>query len=265
MKFDKERFFSILSEIRSSGHERYNIGTLKEKTMHLALKRYFEADESFQEIETNGFVADIRKDGIIYEIETGGFSGLKPKLEAYLDEYTVWLVLPLSKKKNLQWLDPLTGELSKKRTSPLKANEYDILFELVRILPYVSHPNLHVLGIMMETDELRIADGWSENGKKGSHRVELIPSDIYYVTEFSCDSDYEKYIPPSCNMKFTVKDFAEEAGSILEPRRSKIDKRTASAVIKVLEARGLIVRTGKAGKAYTYSRARTASAAAPEA
>ena len=254
MQPDKERFFRILSEVRGSEHARYNIGTLKEKSLHLILKTYFEGDVRYHEIQTNGFVADIRKGGAIYEIETSGFSGLGPKLNAYLGEFEVWLVMPLARNKTLQWLDPETGELSKKRVSPRKENEYDLLFELVRILPYVRHEKLHVLGVMLSVEELRIADGWARKGKIGSHRIERVPADIYSIVELSTDDDYEKYIPSGCVKNFTVRDFAREAGALLDPPKTTSDKNIAAAVIKVMEARGLVSRTGKSGRAYTYSR-----------
>ena len=254
MQPDKEKLARIITELRDSEHERYNIGTLREKILHLVLKKYLEEDPAFHEIETNGYVADIRRDGIIYEIETSGFSGLGPKLSAYLDDFRVYLVLPLARRKHLCWMDPGTGELSKKHVSPKKENEYDLLFELVRILPYINHPNLHILGFMMDIEELRIADGWSRDGKKGSHRIEKIPLDIEYIAKFSTDDDYGKFIPGNCVADFTVKDFCKGAKSLAPLSKKGLDTRTAYAVIRVLEARGLISKTGKSGRSNTYSR-----------
>lgn len=38
-------------------HKRYNIGTYKEKELHIILKKYFEPDSTYHEIKTNGFIA----------------------------------------------------------------------------------------------------------------------------------------------------------------------------------------------------------------
>ena len=46
------------------------IGTLAEKSVHSVLKYYFAPDETFHEQKIGRFVADIRIDGEIYEIQT---------------------------------------------------------------------------------------------------------------------------------------------------------------------------------------------------
>ena len=76
MEINKARFYNSIYGVTLSEHERYNIGTYKEKKMHIILKRYFEEDEQYHEVPTNGYIADIRRDGNIIEIETSGFSGL---------------------------------------------------------------------------------------------------------------------------------------------------------------------------------------------
>ncbi len=170
MELNKARFYNIIYSTTLSEHERYNIGTYKEKKLHIILKKYFESDSAYHEIQTNGFIADIRRDDRIIEIETSGFSGLKPKLEAYLPEYYVTLVYPLAAKRYISWIDPETQEISPRRLSPKKANVYDAVFELVRILPYVNDEKLCIAAPLLEVDEYRMLDGWSRDRKKGSNQ-----------------------------------------------------------------------------------------------
>ena len=245
MDINRARFYNIIYSTTFDPHERYNIGTYKEKKLHIMMKKYFEPDEDYHEVPTNGFIADIRRDGIITEIETNGFSGLKPKLAAYLPEYRVNLVYPLAAKKYVSWINPEEGSISPRRPSPKKQNAYDLLFELVRILPYVKNENLTVVAPLLEIDEYKLLDGWSYDKKRGAHRFERIPTDIYDIVVLSTDDDYRKYIPDSCGKEFTVKEFG---------RGAKISIRDTRAIIKVMEERGVVRQSGKRGREYIYAR-----------
>lgn len=245
MKVNKALFYKIVYDTTLDTHQRYNIGTYKEKKLHIMLKRYFEEDSSYHEIPINGYIADVCRDGVITEIETSGFSGLKPKLAAYLPEYKVRLVYPLASAKYLSWIDPESGEISSRKKSPKKASAYNALFEMVRILPYIKNKNLTVLVPLLEVDEYRLLNGWSRDKKKGSNRYERIPTDLFDIIEFSADADFIKYIPESCKKDFTLADFAKAA---------HVSSREVSGIVRVLMERGLLERTGKKGHSFLYAR-----------
>lgn len=245
MEINKARFYSIVYDTTLCEHERFNIGTYKEKKLHIMLKKYFEPDSAFHEIPTNGYIADIRRDGVITEIETSGFCGLKPKLEAYLPDFKVNLVFPMAQQKYISWIDPDTSEITSRKKSPKKANAYDLLFELVYILPFVKNENLTILAPLLEIDEYRLLNGWSMDRKRGSSKYESIPTDIFEMIVLSDDDDYRKLIPEACGMEFTVPEFAKAA---------KLQSRSAYAVVKVLNERGVIQVCGKKGRAVLYSR-----------
>ena len=245
MEINKAHFYSVVYDTTFDEHERFNIGTYKEKKLHIILKKYYEPDKTCCEIPVNGFIADIKKDNFVTEIETSGFSGLKPKLEAYLPEYCVTLVYPIAAKRYISWINPETFEISNRRQSPKKQNAYDVLFEMVRILPYVGHENLTIDAPVLELDEYRLLNGWSKDRKKGSNRYERVPVDLLDILSFHTDADFEKYIPEICIKDFTVKDFASAA---------KISQSNAYAVMKVFQARNLVKQTGKKGRAFLFSR-----------
>lgn len=245
MEANRARFYRIAADVTEEEQRRAGIGTYKEKRLHIILKRYFEEDPACHEIPVKGFIADILREGVITEIETKGFSGLGPKLAAYLPEYRVQLVHPLAGRKYVSWIDPETGVLSPRHLSPKKEGICDLLFELVRILPYADHPRLEVLGPVLELDEYRRADGWDRTGKRGSHRVERIPTELTDMIELITDDDYRRAIPDSLPDAFTVKEFAKAARTRTE---------TARAAMKVLEKRGVLIPVGRAGRAVTYGR-----------
>ncbi len=245
MEINKALFYKIVYDTTQDDHLRYNIGTYKEKKLHIILKRYFEEDTTYHEVPVNGYIADICRDGVITEIETSGFSGLKPKLEAYLSEYKVRLVCPLAYAKYISWIDPDSGEISSRKKSPKKTTAYHAIFEMVRILPYVKDKNLTILAPLLEIDEYRLLNGWSKDKKRGSDRYERIPTELFDITVFSADADFIRYIPDNCGESFALADFAKNA---------HIDVREANGVVRVLMERGLLQRVGKRGNAYLYTR-----------
>lgn len=245
MELNRARFYGIVYATTFDPHERYNIGTYKEKKLHIMMKKFFEPNEDYHEVPTNGYIADIRRDGVITEIETNGFSGLGGKLDAYLPEYRVNLVYPLAAKKYVSWIDPETREISPRKLSPRKASAYDLIAELVRILPFVKRENLTFIAPMLEIDEYRLQDGWGRGGKRGAHRFERMPTDIFELIELATDDDFSRYIPEECADGFTVREFAAAA---------HIPEDTARAAVKVLEVRGVLGRSGKRGRSILFSR-----------
>ena len=251
MELNRARFYSVVYGSTFDVHDRFNIGTYKEKQLHIILKKYFEPDPAFHEVPTEGFIADIRRGDEITEIETSGFTGLKPKLEAYFPAFRVELVHPLAGVKYVSWIDPETRAITPRKRSPKKEGAYDLLFEMVRILPFVAEKNLTVLGPVLEVDEYRLLDGWSRDRKRGSHRYERMPVELIDMIELKTDDDYRRWIPADLAETFTVRDFAEAA---------RIPEGTARAVMKVMEARGVLSAGGKKGNARLYARARKGTA-----
>ncbi len=97
---------ACLAEHRAEG-----IGTYKERSQHYILKNYFEPDADLHEIPVCGFVADIKRDREIIEIQTSGFGAMRRKLEAFSNEgYDVTVVYPVAAAQRVVWIDPETGE-----------------------------------------------------------------------------------------------------------------------------------------------------------
>jgi len=246
MEINKARFYTVTYEMTTAEHERFNIGTYKEKKLHRILKLYFEEDPAFHEIPYAGFIADIKRENQIIEIETSGFTGLREKLNAYLPECRVLLVYPIASCRTVSWIDPESGEISPKRKSPKKENVYDLLFECIYIADYLSSPNLTVAGVCMEMQEYRMLDGWSRDKKRGSHRYERIPTDLYDIITLSGREDYEALLPEECQKDFTMAQFCRAIGR---------NQYTGRAIMKILIKLGIVVQKGKIGRCLSYSRA----------
>lgn len=220
------------------------IGTQMERMIHCVLKYYFEPDETCQEIRIGSFIADIYRphDNRILEIQTRGFDRLRDKLDAFLPEHKVTVVYPIAREKILHWIDAETGETEAGRKSPKKGKEWDILPEIYRLPQHQMHPNLSFLPVLLDLKEYRLRDGWSQDGKRGSHRIERMPYHIEEGCLLEMTEDYIELLPDTLEPVFTVKDYGKATGL-----RGK-----ASYAMKAIERAGAVERAGKKGNAFLY-------------
>ncbi len=209
-----------------------NIGGLGEGTLHLVLKNYICPDREKQEIKLGRSYVDILCDGRVYEIQTRNFSSLKGKLARLLPEYPVTIVYPVIRDKRVLWTDPETGEVGGFRKSPKRESVYNIFYELVYIKPYLAHKNLSFCIFEMSADESKLLCGWSDDKKKGSVRLNRVPTGLYDVKNFLSVFDFASLLPKE--EVITVKSIAQYAG---------IKRALASKVANVLCSAGVIENT----------------------
>ena len=231
--------------VRTEERERHGIGMQKEKTLHAVLKAYEDPDEDHHEIPIESFIADIycEKTGTITEIQTANFGYLREKLNAFLPLYHVTVVYPIPASKWITWIDPETGELEKRSRSPKKGSFYSAFRELYRISSYLDHPNLSIKLILLDMEEYRLRDGWSRDGKRGSHRYDRVPTRIVGETLITEPRDYMQFIPYELEEPFTAKELAESCGQ-------KGNSFSTEALI--LRKMGVIEQVGKRGRSYLY-------------
>lgn len=234
-----ELFDKCCKEVFSNNHFKCGIGSIGEKTLHAVLKNYYSPNKSNQEIKVGKFVADIVDENQIIEIQTRSFSNMKKKLDFFLMDTNVLIIYPAFSIKWVQWLNPTTGELSKKHKSPKKDALYDIFWELAHIKPYLNNPKLRLQIVVMEVIEIRLLDGWSADKKRGSTRYNVIPLGLLDEIVINEKDDYTKFIPRGLDENFIRKDFEKLAG---------LSKKRAGTVINVLVHVGVIGKTDKRGK-----------------
>ena len=88
---DEARFLAACGEALEDNRQA-GIGTLGEKTLHAALKRYFGPEERFREVAVGRYVADVMSPEGIIEIQTAGFGRLREKLAFFLPNSPVTVV-----------------------------------------------------------------------------------------------------------------------------------------------------------------------------
>ena len=91
---DCNRFQQACRQARESLRGQNGIGTLGEKTLHAALKAYYEPDAESHEIKIGRYIADIVGENGIIEIQTQSFDKLRKKLEAFFIRHPRFCGLP---------------------------------------------------------------------------------------------------------------------------------------------------------------------------
>ena len=243
---DKKRFEEIRDAAVSSGREGRSIGTYKEKTLHAILKDYYAPDKSMQEISVDGYVADIYTGQEIIEIQTANFNKMRAKLNCFLPNYPVTVVYPIARIKYLSWIDEATGECSKPRKSPVKGSVYRAFVELYKIQSILSQENLCLCFPLLEVEEYRLLNGWSQDKKKGSCRYDRIPRALLDEIRLEKPEDYLRLIPENLPEPFTALEFGKAVGE---------KKQIAGIVLHVLNYLNVLERCENRGRFYTYRRA----------
>lgn len=240
---DKEAFEKAKKKIIGIDRQRFGIGTLSEKTVHAILKNYYEPDEDKQEIPIEKYVADIYTDGEIIEIQTRQFNKMRDKLAVFLPLYPVTIVYPIPREKWIIWIDEESGELSRKRKSPLKGSVYTVFPELYKIKMFLKDPNLRLKLALMDMEEYKLLNGWSKDRKKGASRYDRIPTELVEEVEICCIEDYMQFVPYELEGEFTSKEFAAAA---------HIPVQLAQVTLNILYHVGTVTKTGKRGNQYLY-------------
>ena len=239
---DRTDFRSAAAKVLSREHENHGIGTLGEKTLHAVIKNYVEPDEDYHEVPLEGYVADIYRDGHVFEVQTANFNTMRGKLRTFLPLYQVTIVYPVPATKWLRWIDVETGEISERRKSPKKGTPQAVFRELYRIKPFLKDPNLSICILLIDMEETRLLDGWSRDRKKGSHREDRIPTELVEEILLERIEDYRMLVPPEL-AQFDSKQYA---------KATKLTVNRARTALNILYDLGIVDRVDKIGNSYIY-------------
>ena len=131
------------------------IGVLREGPLHRELKTMLSAPGDQFEVRVDGYVIDlVRADGELVEVQTGGFSPLRAKLDALLDRHRVRIVHPIPTQRRIVRVDE-DGEVLSERPSPKKPGAATIFEGLVSFPTLLSHPNLVIEILLCREDHVR--------------------------------------------------------------------------------------------------------------
>ncbi len=229
-------------EIDSEGTGR-SIGLLNERPLHAALKQWYARPGDRFEVPVDGYVVDIVRDGLLLEIQTGGFSAIRPKLVALLDNHTVRLVHPVPLEKWIIKLPPNGLDEPSRRKSPKRGRVEEVFTELVSLPRMLTRPGFSLEVLLTREEEVRSYDGrrgWRRRGWVIEERRLLEVAERY---TFTVASDIVSLLPEGLKRPFTTADLAESAG---------LRRALAQKMAYCMHRSGLVERVGKRGRSWLY-------------
>ena len=151
----------------------------------------------------------------------------------------VTVLYPVAAPKYVMWQNVHTGEVSSPRKSSRSATVYDMLAEMVHLLPFLKEPYLSFRAVTLQVTDVRIR---TASGRRGE-RLDRLPQVLLEDRIFRCAADYAELVPPSLPPLFTTAEFAAAV---------KLPAAKASACLKVLRQLDVILQEGKRGRAFLY-------------
>jgi hypothetical protein len=257
---EKERFRKACEAEFTAGENAYGIGTLREKKLHAAIKRFISPDLSCHEIKLadipevreridaqerragSKYVADIlSEDGDIYEVQTGSLCPLKGKINWYLHntDYYISVVYPVPYIRWLCWIEPEGGGISRKHRSPKRGSMTDVARELYWVRDFIGNKRFSLRIMFIDMEEYRLRNGWDKSGKRGSERCERIPVGLEGTAYLNDAEDYRIFLPDTLPFEFTASQYSKETG---------IRGKSTYSMLKILCSLGFIEATGEKSK-----------------
>lgn len=148
------------------------------------------------------FVIDIKRDGLLIEVQTGSFAAMGRKLDHLLSEHKMLLVHPVAVES---WLE---RPQAKPRRSPKKGSIYSLFEQLVSIPTLLDHPNLTLDVALVSVSKMQQADPKARRGRGGFRTVDRQLRDIIEIHRFETTSDLLSLVPANLPDVFTTADMA---------------------------------------------------------
>ena len=230
------------------------IGTLNESPLHLALKthyasRYAASRGSASEVPVGAYIADVQgDDGVLYEIQTGGFGRIRRKLEHLVHDHKVVVVHPIAAGRTIIKLAHAESTVTTRRRSPKHGHPAHDLDQLVYIPGLLAHPNFELEVVMVEDEEVRVFDPRHAHRRRGWRVVRRQLTAIIERHSFRGLNDLFGLLEGPLPEPFTTVELAQ---ALRQPRRR------AQKMAYVLREGGATRICGKTGNALVYRRAST--------
>ena len=221
------------------------ISTLNESPLHAGLKSWYARPGDQLEVEVEGFIVDIVRDGLLIEIQTRSLSSLKRKLHVLADDYPVRLVYPVPRDKWIVKLAEDGTSVQSRRKSPKRGQVEDLFGELVSLPKVLAHPNFSLDVLLIQEEEVRRYDGSRAWRRRGwvTHERRLLK--VLEQKRFNTPADLAELLPPDLAEPFTTSDLA-----VANARPRRLAQQMAYCLRKI----GRIEAVGKQGNAILYRR-----------
>lgn len=215
------------------------IGTLHERSLHLALKYYFAPDATTHEQCVGGFVADaVTEDGVI-EVQTRCFSRLKDKLAAFLEHCPVTVVHPIAVRKWVVWVDD-SGVVQSRRKSPKRESIYTAMREIYALRQWIGGYPLRFALCFVEVEQYRCLNGYGKQKKMRGEHIDRMPLALHEIVMLETPADYLALLPRDLPMQFCAVEAAQ---------RAKCTESDMRMLLNLLAQLRVVEKCGKRGRA----------------
>lgn len=212
------------------------IGTLKESSLHFAIKKWYRQDGDLLEQKYGVYTLDIQRGELIIEVQTGNFSKLRDKLAALLPDHPIKVVYPIPVIKWISRRD-VFGELSvSRRRSPQKNDLFSLFNELVYLRAFLSATNLSLEVLLIEQE-----DTWIDDSKGSWRRKHWSIYDrqlvaVYRRVLFANFDDYRALLPAELD-HFSSRELSEQLGIPPQLARKMLYCLAPMGIIRVVEVK----------------------------
>lgn len=220
-----------------------HIGTENESGLHATLKRLFARPGDQLEVPVASYIVDIVRGEQLVEIQTSGFSSIRPKLEALLPDHPIQVVHPIATEKWLVKLDPESGERIGRRKSPKHGHLLDVFDEVLRIPHLIGDPHLTLTVALIQEEELRCNDGHGSWRRRGVSIVGHELLELVDTVHLRTPDDYLALLPDELPIPFTNRELAAAS-----PLRLRQAQRATYALVKM----GALRRPKRRGRAWLH-------------
>lgn len=148
---------------------------------------------------------DIRRPGLLVEIQTSSFGAMGAKLDRLLEDHQMLLVHPIPVEVYLQ--RPGKGL----RRSPKRGCVHDVFAELVSIPTLLDHPNLELDVVLASVTVVQQPDRRKRRGRAGYRTSDRQLRQVLDVRRFRSTADLATLLPDDLPSEFTTADIAAGA------------------------------------------------------
>ncbi len=216
-----------------------HIGTLNEGSLHAALKAHYTRPGDELEVPVDGFVVDIRRPGLLIEIQTGSFGAMGNKLDSLLGAHRMLLVHPIAVETYVQ----RPGK--RPRKSPRRGSVYQLFEELVSIPTLLDHPHLAIDVVLASVTDVQRHDRRARRGRGGYRTIDRELRAVLEVRRLRGTADLAALLPANLPPEFTTADIATAAG---------VSRAAAQQMAFCLRSLDVIAEVGRTRAGIHYSR-----------
>lgn len=221
------------------------IGTLRESSLHAALKERYARTGDELEVVRDGYVVDLARADELVEFQTGNFGSLRAKLAILLAEHRVRIVHPVAVETMILRIDE-HGVVRSRRRSPVRGCHLSVFEELVALPRLATHPSLTFEVVLVRVEEHRIDAPRTRRRRKPWRVIDRVLVEVLDTRTFGGAAGLDRVLPQGLAEPFTTLDLALTL---------EIPRELAQRVAYTLREGGLIEALERTARGVAYRRA----------